>query len=121
MIKAIRFAFLFLLLSLPAYAQTASLLPLGRTQYFDNNGFAKNQFTGSLPAISSGSFGGAVGSNIPSGRAANFYQNIGLGADNDTQGLVGNDYAASINLLSNTDEYKYKLNINKSRVNIFKN
>ena len=78
-------------------------------QYFDNNGFAKNQFTGSLPAISSGSFGGAVGSNIPSGRAANFYQNIGLGADNDTQGLVGNDYTASINLLSNTDEYKYNV------------
>jgi phage tail sheath protein FI len=78
-------------------------------QYFDNNGIAKNQFTGSLPAVSSGSFGGAVGSNIPVGRAANFYQNIGLGADNDTQGLFGSDYNNAIALLSNTDEYKYNV------------
>jgi hypothetical protein len=78
-------------------------------QYFDNNGIAKNQFTGSLPAVSSGSFGGAVGSNIPVGRAANFYQNIGLGADNDTQGLSGSDYNNAIALLSNTDEYKYNV------------
>jgi phage tail sheath protein FI len=78
-------------------------------QYFDNNGIAKNQFTGSLPAVSSGSFGGAVGSNIPVGRAANFYQNIGLGADNDTQGLSGSDYNNAIALMSNTDEYKYNV------------
>jgi phage tail sheath protein FI len=78
-------------------------------QYFDNNGIAKNQFTGSLPAVSSGSFGGAVGSNIPVGRAANFYQNIGLGADNDTQGLLGSDYNNAIALMSNTDEYKYNV------------
>ena len=36
--KSILFTFLFLLLSAPAYTQTASILPLGRTQYFDNNG-----------------------------------------------------------------------------------
>jgi phage tail sheath protein FI len=78
-------------------------------QYFDNNGIAKNQFTGSLPAVSSGSFGGAVGSNIPVGRAANFYQNIGLGANNDTQGLSGSDYNNAIALMSNTDEYKYNV------------
>jgi hypothetical protein len=78
-------------------------------QYFDNNGIAKNQFTGSLPAVSSGSFGGAVGSNIPVGRAANFYQSIGSGADNDTQGLLGSDYNNAIALMSNTDEYKYNV------------
>lgn len=38
MIKLMRFLLLFLLLSAPAYAQTASLLPLGKQQYFDNNG-----------------------------------------------------------------------------------
>jgi len=78
-------------------------------QYFDNNGIAKNQFTGSLPAVSSGSFGGAVGSNIPAGRVANFYQNIGSGANNDTQGLSGSDYNNAIALMSNTDEYKYNV------------
>jgi hypothetical protein len=76
-------------------------------QYFDNNGTAKNQFTGSLPAASSGSFGGAVGSNIPTGRVANFYQNIGLNSGADTQGLTGSDYTNAINLLANADEYKY--------------
>jgi hypothetical protein len=72
-------------------------------QYFDNNGVAKDEFTGSLPAISSGSFGGAVGSNIPVGAAASFYQNIG----SNTQGLVGSDYDNAISLLANADEYRY--------------
>jgi hypothetical protein len=72
-------------------------------QYFDNNGIAKNQFTGSLPAVSSGSFGGAIGSNIPVGTPALFYQNIGL----NTQGLIGSDYNDAISLLSNVDEYQY--------------
>ena len=78
-------------------------------QYFDNNGFAKNQYTGSLPSVSSGSFGGAVGSNIPVGRTANFNQNIGLNAGADTQGISGSDYNNAIALLSNTDEYKYNV------------
>lgn len=75
-------------------------------KYFDNNGNAKPQFTGSLPAVSSGSFSGATGSNIPVGRAANFYQNINA---TDTQGLTGSDYNNVISLLSNTDEYKYNI------------
>jgi len=78
-------------------------------KYFDNNGIAKSAFTGSLPAVSSGSFGGAVGSNIPVGRVANFYQNIGLNAGADTQGLVAADYANAIALLSNVDEYQYNV------------
>jgi hypothetical protein len=78
-------------------------------KYFDNNGTAKNQFTGSLPSVSSGSFGSAVGSNVPVGRVANFYQNIGLNAGADTQGLVAADYANAIALLSNVDEYQYNV------------
>jgi len=74
--------------------------------YFDNLGTAKNIYTGSLPVPSSGSFGGAIGSNIPAGRAANFYNNIN---STDTQGLLGIDYTSSINLLSNVDEYKYNV------------
>jgi phage tail sheath protein FI len=78
-------------------------------KYFDNNGIAKNQFTGSLPTVSSGSFGSAVGSNVPVGRVANFYQNIGLNSGADTQGLVAADYANAIALLSNVDEYQYNV------------
>jgi hypothetical protein len=75
-------------------------------QYFDNNGTAKPAFTGSLPAVSSGSFGSAIGSNIPTkSGGAKFYQNIGT----DIQGLTGSDYNNAIALLANTDEYKYNV------------
>jgi phage tail sheath protein FI len=74
-------------------------------KYFDNNGTAKDIYTGSLPAIGSGSFGSAVGSNIPVGKAASFYQNIGT----DNQGLTGSDYNNAIALLANVDEYKYNV------------
>ena len=75
-------------------------------KYFDNNGNAKPAFTGSLPAASSGSFGSAAGSNIPTGRAANFYENINA---TDSQGLTGGNYTNAIQLLSNVDEYKYNV------------
>ena len=76
------------------------------TKYFDNNGNAKAAFTGSLPAASSGSFGSAVGSNIPTGRVANFYNNVNA---TDSQGLTGANYNNAIALLSNVDEYKYNV------------
>jgi hypothetical protein len=75
-------------------------------KYFDNNGNAKPAFTGSLPAVSSGSFGSAVGSNIPAGRVANFYNDVNA---TDSQGLSGSNYNNAIQLLSNTDEYKYNV------------
>ena len=75
-------------------------------KYFDNNGIAKAAFTGSLPAASSGSFGSAVGSNIPTGRVANFYNNVNA---TDSQGLTGANYNNAIALLSNVDEYKYNV------------
>ena len=80
--------------------------------YFDNNGQAKSQFTGSLPAIQSGSFNGAEGDNITtstSGRVANFYRTIGQGAGFDTQGLTGSNYDNAIALLGNIDEYQYNV------------
>ena len=71
--------------------------------YLDNAGNAKNEYTSSIPIASSGSFGGAVGSNIPT-TAGNYYNNI----DNlNTQGLQASDYDQSVALLANTDEFKY--------------
>ena len=46
--------------------------------YFNNDGTAKETLTGSMPVTGSGSFNGAEGYNIPTGRAANFYQNISI-------------------------------------------
>ena len=72
--------------------------------YFDNAGAAKSEFTASLPIVSSGSFGGAVGDLF--GADAKFYNEI---TANDIQGLSSTDYNASISLLSNKDDYKFNL------------
>ena len=72
--------------------------------YLDNNGNPKDQYTGSLPIASSGSFGSALGSNGASG--AKYYENI---TNANSQGLTANDYTISISLLSNKDEFRYNL------------
>jgi len=74
--------------------------------YFNNLGSAKSEYTGSIPLAGSGSFGGAVGSNEPTGRAANFYTAI---SSSDVQGLIGTDYDNAIALLSNQDEFQYNI------------
>jgi hypothetical protein len=71
--------------------------------YFDNNGVAKVQFTGSIPQNASGSFGSATGA-IKGG--AKFYETI---SSSDTQGLTGGCYDNMISLLSNQDEYKFNI------------
>jgi len=78
--------------------------------YFDNAGNAKNEFTGSLPSVGSGSyagtFTGGAGDVIPAGRTMNLYGDINA---TDTQGLVGTDYDNMLNLLSNQDDYQFNL------------
>ena len=74
--------------------------------YFNNAGIAKNQFTGSLPAVGSGSFGAGTGNNNPVGKAANFYEAID---SSDTQGLIGADYNNAIALLASQDNYQYNV------------
>tara|TARA_R110001606_G_scaffold8754_3_gene38494 strand:- start:43 stop:2385 length:2343 start_codon:yes stop_codon:yes gene_type:complete len=74
--------------------------------YFDNNGTAKPEFTGSIPIASQGTFGNGVGDITGSGTPSKFYQAI----DNtDSQGLVGSDYTTAINLLANRDDFRYNL------------
>ena len=76
--------------------------------YFDNTGTAKAQFTGSLPGACSGSFNGATGTPFTQ-RVAKFYDQAGLTADADSQGVTGSDYATMLNLLANPDEYSYNV------------
>jgi phage tail sheath protein FI len=76
--------------------------------YFDNNGTAKAQYTSSLPAASSGSFGGAIGTPFSS-RQGLFYENAGLTNGADSQGVSGSDYTVMLNLLANADEYQYNV------------
>lgn len=71
--------------------------------YFDNNGLAKAQYTSSIPVNGSGSFGSATGTI---GGGANFYHNIN---STNTQGLVGANYNNMINLLANSNDYKFNV------------
>ena len=86
------------------YVRVASVLtptPL----YFDNNGLAKAQYTGSVPVNGSGSFGGAVGNLFGNGAA--YYDTITDG--NNAQGLPSGSYTNMINLLSNQDDYVFNV------------
>ena len=74
--------------------------------FFNNDGSAKDEFTGSLPSVGSGSFGAAVGSNLNAQEANNFYENID---SSNTQGLIGTDYTNAIQLLANQDDYQYNV------------
>ncbi len=73
--------------------------------FFNNDGSAKDIYTGSLPSISSGSFDNGVGSNLNANGANNFYQNIST----QTQGLIATDYTNAIQLLANQDDYQYNV------------
>ena len=71
--------------------------------YLDNSGFAKSAYTASIPVAQAGGFLSATGDVKD---AAKFYDEI---TSTDTQGLVGTDYTNMINLLSNSDDYKFNV------------
>jgi hypothetical protein len=71
--------------------------------YLDNSGAPKPQYTASIPIAASGTFGSAVGSNLPSG-TGNYYENAGTSI---SQGIPASEYDTSMYLLSNKDAYKY--------------
>ena len=72
--------------------------------YLDNSGAPKPQYTASIPIAASGTFGSAVGSNLPAGTAGNYYENAGTSI---SQGIPASEYDTPIYLLSNKDAYKY--------------
>ena len=75
--------------------------------YFDNGGTAKSSYTGSIPVVGSGSFGGADGSVTFGVAGADYYDNIDTGTN--IQGLDQADYTQSISLLGNQDEYQFNV------------
>lgn len=77
---------------------------LNTPDYLDNTGTPKTQFTGSIPVAASGSFTGAT--DTMKGGAA-FYDAITTAGN--TQGLDGGSYTNMINLLSNSDDYKFNV------------
>jgi hypothetical protein len=74
--------------------------------YFDNNGTAKSEFTGSIPTAASGTFTGATG-DLFYGGAAKFYNFIS--GSTNLQGIDDTDYDDMIDLLSNQDDYRFNV------------
>lgn len=74
--------------------------------YLDGAGNFKPEFTSSLPKAQSGSFGDAAGSLIANGEATKFYKDI---SNTNSQGLISDDYTASLNLLKNKDQYAFNI------------
>ena len=72
--------------------------------YLDNDGVAKDIYTGSIPIAQSGSFGDAEGSILTG--TGKYYDAI---SNTDTQGLVGENYTDAFNLLANKDDYRYNI------------
>lgn len=90
-----------------------SNVPSPTPNYLLNNGQFNSAYTASLPAVGSGSeggaFGGATGPLFGNGSGAS----TGLKMFNqidliNIQGLSGSDYSNAVELLSNPDEYDYE-------------
>ena len=75
--------------------------------YFDNNGIARNTYTGSIPLNTSGSFTAATGDATAA--AGNKYYNEILAGVANVQGLIAGDYTNMVNLLANQDDYRFNV------------
>jgi len=89
--------------NLSRYIRVKSVLAT-TPNYLDNSNLPKAIYTGSLPFPSSGSFGGAQGSNIPS-TPGEYYENIN---GNLPQGIPTSSYNDVIQLLANKEAYLFK-------------
>jgi len=74
----------------------------------DNNGLYKaNQYSGSLPLVGSGSYGGSFSGGVADTNAAKLMnENI---TSASVQGFSATDYNLAFNLLANADEYSYNM------------
>mgnify|MGYP003631260044 CR=1 FL=1 len=83
--------------------------------YLDNAGNAKDNFTGSIPVVGSGSaggsFSGGVGNILPNVEGLYYDKASAAGGGdiiaNNSQGLIGADYDNMLNLLANQDDYRF--------------
>jgi hypothetical protein len=85
-------------------------VPQAQYGTFDNNGtYQSALFSGSLPVNGSGSLAGAFnGGQIDTSLPRFMYENIVSGVSN-AQGFTTDDYFPAINLLNNSDEYRFNL------------
>ena len=74
----------------------------------DNNGnFKSTQYSGSLPLVGSGSYGGAFSGGVAdTNLAKNMNENITI---SNIQGFLASDYTEAFQLLANKDEYRFNV------------
>jgi hypothetical protein len=91
------------------YVRVASINTL-QVDSIDNDGnFKKTQYSGSLPAVGSGSYGGSFSGGVAAtNRVANFFDNI-IPASTNSQGFSSAEYESGSALLTNKDEYDFNL------------
>jgi hypothetical protein len=80
--------------------------------YFNNSGTFKSEYTSSIPLNGSGSFTGATGGIM---NGAQYYDTISDG--NKSQGIPSGSYDNMINLLSNSDDYKFNILLTPGIIN----
>jgi hypothetical protein len=74
----------------------------------DNNGFFKaTQYSGSLPGLGSGSFGGSFSGGVAATNTVQF-MNETMTATN-MEGYSNDDYVRALNLLTNNDDYTFNV------------
>jgi len=92
------------------YIRVAAISTL-HADSFDNEGvFKASLYSGSLPAVGSGSFGGTFAGGVAATTLANaaFFDAITTTATN-SQGFIDTDYTTALALLTNKDEYDFNL------------
>lgn len=80
--------------------------------YFNSDGTVNTDgtrsYSASLPLVASGAFASATGDILPSSTAGLYFENIGSGTS-AIQGLSTTDYTQAINILKNTDDFRFNL------------
>jgi hypothetical protein len=91
------------------YVRVASINTL-QVDSIDNDGnYKATQYSGSLPAVGSGSYGGSFsGGVVATNRVANFFDSI-VPTSTNSQGFTDTEYGLGIALLTNKDEYDFNL------------
>ena len=91
------------------YVRVASINTL-QVDSIDNDGnYKATQYSGSLPAVGSGSYGGSFsGGVVATNRVANFFDSI-VPTSTNSQGFTDTEYGSGIALLTNKDEYDFNL------------
>jgi phage tail sheath protein FI len=89
------------------YIRVKSIL-LPQIDSIDNNGnYKATQYSGSLPALGSGSYGGSFSGGLAATNAVQLMnENI---STTNVQGFGVADYTAAFNLLANKDEYQFNV------------